>query len=122
VDYADHVTVAWLRAGHAWVRRDLGAGFLATQDLGAADSYALAVDRATSNVTLLTLRVNMLYIQRSAPTTNTWAAMIPMNMGFSTMLLKSNSSVVFDGAGPPDRHLGAGRTRAGLELFYAKCR
>ncbi len=123
-DASDRVTFAFLKAGHVHVRRDLGAGYLAEQDVTTGTDYRLDVNPATQEVTLVTYKMPTLQVQRIAPTSNTWTASIPLNMGISNGTLpQRQAAVVFDSAGRPtvlsmQEAAGAG----GLELFSAKCR
>ena len=123
-DASDRVTVVFLKAGHVHVRRDLGAGYLAEQDVATGTDYRLDVNPATQDVTLVTYNLPTLQIQRVAATGNTWTASLPLNMGIKNGTLpRRQTAVVFDTAGRPtvlsmQDAAGAG----GLELFSAKCR
>ena len=122
-DSAGRVSVAFFKGGHVHVRRDLGAGYLAEQDVATATDYRLAVNPATDEVTLVTYNLPTLQIQRIAPTSNTWTASLPMNMGISNGTLpKRQTAVVFDSAGRPTvLSMQDASGSGGLELFAAKC-
>ncbi len=122
-DASDRVTYAWLRAGHAYARRDLGAGLLATADLGAASSVSLTLNPTTGDVVALTYRLDMLEIQRIGATDTTWPNLLPTNVGVSNgMTVGRQAAVVFDSAGTPTLLTMQNAPDAGgFELVYTKC-
>jgi hypothetical protein len=123
VDASDRITVAWILAGHVFVRRDLGAGFLAPEDAGASDAFRLDLDRATSQVSLLTYSLPNLAIRRIGPTSDTLGPAITTGVGISNgMNLKRDASVVFDTSGRPTVIAMQSLTGpGGFGLAYAKC-
>ena len=123
IDASDRITLAYLDSGHAKARRDVGAGWLAEQDLGAATMVKLAVDRTSSNVVAVTYAAPSLSIHALTGTGNTWSAAVTMTgLGITNQMFAYMVSTVFDGSGHPmtfaeQEAAGTG----GLELSYVKC-
>lgn len=123
IDPMDRVTVTYLDGAKAMARRDLGAGFLPVQDLGAATGQRIDLDPTTNNVFIVTYQLPTLSIRGVTPTSNTWTAAIPLNLGVSNQEdPKRQAATVFDSAGKPTvlSQMDAPGT-GGLELFYVKC-
>ena len=122
IDPADRAIVTWIRNGHVFISQDGGTGFSAPEDVAAATSYRLGVDRATSEVTLLSYNSPTLSLQR-VHANQSIGTMVPTNMGVSsTMTLSRHAAVVFESTGRPTVFAmqdvaGPG----GLGLAYAKC-
>ena len=123
IDPMDRVTVTYLDNGKAMARRDVGAGFLQVQDLGAATSQRIDLDPTTNNVFVVTYQMPTLSIRGVTPASNTWSAAIPLNLGISNQEdPRLAAATVFDSAGKPTviSQMDAPGS-GGLELFYAKC-
>ena len=123
IDAQDRLTLAWIDNGKLQVRRDVGAGLGAAQDLGPSLGFRLDLDRTSSNVTLLSYDTPKLTIRGISGAGTTWTPAVETNVGLTAhMTVRIMSSVVFDSKGKPtvvamQDIAGAG----GLALSYAKC-